>query len=52
MSLLLLFSGAGDEDWSPPKKEAMPRVSYQLERLRREDDDILEIIIAWVLNDG
>jgi hypothetical protein len=52
MSLLLLFSGAGDEGWSPPKKDSMPRVNYQLERLNREDEEILTVIIAWVLNDG
>jgi len=53
MSLLLLFTGAGDDDgWSPPKKGSMPRENYQLERMNREDDEILTLIIAWVLNDG
>jgi len=53
MSLLLLFAGAGDDDgWVPQKKSAFPRENYQLERMNREDEEMLTLIIAWVLNDG
>ena len=53
MSLLLFFAGAGDDDgWNPVKKSTMPRENYQLERMNREDDEILTLIISWVLNDG
>ena len=52
MSLLLFFAGAGDDDGWSPKKDSMPRENYQLERMNREDDEILTLIISWLLNDG
>ena len=41
-----------DSGWSPPKKDYSPRTNYKLAQLNKEDDDILTIIMAWVLKNG
>ena len=52
MSLLLLFSGAGDveEDY---KKDGVSAFEHRnrLARLHREDEEMLEVIMAWILGD-
>jgi len=52
MSLLLLFSGAG-EDEEYGKSDGISPFEYRnlQARLHREDEEILEIIIASVLKD-
>ena len=52
MSLLLLFSGAGDveEDYGKPDGSLYDD-RRRLARLHREDDEILEVIISFVLSE-
>ena len=53
MSLLLLFSGAG-EDEEYGKSEGISAYEYRnlQARLHREDEEILEVIISAVLKDS
>ena len=53
MSLLLLFSGAGDDEEEYGKKDGFSAYEYRSlqARFHREDQEILEVIIASVLKD-
>jgi len=52
MSLLLLFSGAGDVEEEYKKADgSLYESRRKLARLHREDDEILETIIAFVLSE-
>ena len=52
MSLLLLFSGAGeDEEYGKPEGVSAYDYRKRLARLHREDEEILEVIIAWTLKE-
>jgi hypothetical protein len=53
MSLLLLFSGAGDveDDYGKKRDGYLYEDRKRLAMLHREDNEILEIIIAFVLRE-
>ncbi len=53
MSLLLLFSGAGDDEEEYGKSDGVSAFEHRnrLARLHREDQEILEVIMAFVLKD-
>jgi hypothetical protein len=50
MSLLLLFSGAGDDDGDGYEAKGISLTEHRqrLARLMREDNEMLEIIIASI----
>jgi hypothetical protein len=52
MSLLLLFSGAGDVEEDYKKSDgSLYEDRQRLKRLHREDDEILELIITFTLSE-